>query len=120
MKLYLDEDSIAAVLVGMLRKAGHDVEVPSEAGMASAADAEQLTHSIRAGRVMLSGNDKDMRRLHLLVLEARGRHPGIVLVRYDNDARRDMTPRGIVTALAKLQAAQPDLSNTLIVLNQWR
>lgn len=120
MKLYLDEDSIASSLVGLLRKKRHDVQVPSEVGMAGSADAEQFIHAIRAGRVTLTGNDKDFRRLHLLILEASGHHPGIVIVRYDNDAHRDMTPRGIAAALAKLEAAQPDLSNALVVLNQWR
>ena len=36
MKLYLDDDSIALALVLALRRAGHDVRTPAEAGLSGA------------------------------------------------------------------------------------
>jgi len=37
MKLYLDDDSIAPALILALRRAGHDVRTPAEAGLSAAA-----------------------------------------------------------------------------------
>jgi hypothetical protein len=45
---------------------------------------------------------------------------GILIVRRDNDRRRDLTPRGIVTAISHLLAANSPIENQFIILNQWR
>ena len=39
MKLYIDDDSIADVLVRLLRDRGHDEQTTTAAGMAGEADA---------------------------------------------------------------------------------
>jgi hypothetical protein len=49
-----------------------------------------------------------------------GTHPGILSVRRDNDRRRDLTPRGIVQAIANLLAANVPVENEFIILNHWR
>jgi hypothetical protein len=46
MRIYLDDDSIAKALVGMLRKTGHDVRVPAEIGLTGADDVIHLTRAI--------------------------------------------------------------------------
>jgi predicted nuclease of predicted toxin-antitoxin system len=120
MRIYLDEDSLAPALIGMLQKAGHDVATPDELGLTGADDVTQLTRAVREDRVLLSGNHDDFQLLHLLVREVRGQHPGILTVRKDNDASRDMTPRGIFTALSKLIAAGIDIRNDFVILNHWR
>jgi hypothetical protein len=120
MRLYLDDDSVDAVLVRLLRQAGHDTQRPADAGLSGAHDAVQLRHAIHEGRTFFSHNSSDFEYLHQLVREAHGRHHGILIVRKDNDPRRDMTPRGIVNAIGRLLAANAPIDNELNVLNQWR
>lgn len=55
-----------------------------------------------------------------LIRAAGGQHPGILVVRQDNDLTRDMTARGIVRALANLLAAGVPLPDRYHILNQWR
>ncbi len=83
-------------------------------------DPVHLTHSIREDRVLLTGNHRHFKVLHDLVIQAGGHHPGIVAIRRDNNPRRDMTPRGIVVALHKLEDARVPLADRFHVLNQWR
>ena len=47
-------------------------------------------------------------------------HFGICVVRHDNDPARDLTPKGIVAAIRKLEAAGVPIANEYIVLNHWR
>ena len=120
MMLYLDDDSADPLLVRLLRSAGHEVRIPAEIGQTGSHDAVHLRHAIREGRVFLTGNHDDFAFLHDLILEAQGHHPGILVVRRDNNPRRDMTPRGVVRALANLLSASVPLADELIVLNHWR
>jgi predicted nuclease of predicted toxin-antitoxin system len=120
MRLYLDDDSAAPLLVQLLRNAGHDVEVPRDAGLSGAADPVHLTHAIGTTRVILTRNYKDFEYLHNLILAAQGHHPGILVVRQDNDPKRDLTPRGIIRALAKLEAAVTLIADSYHILNHWR
>jgi len=55
-----------------------------------------------------------------LIKQTQGQHPGIFVVRQDNDPRRDLTAKGIVSALRKLEAAGVPIRSEFIVLNQWR
>jgi hypothetical protein len=68
MKLYLDDDSAAAVLVVLLRRAGHDVQIPFDLGIAGADDPVHLTHAVLQDRVLLSHNYCDFEQLHDLVV----------------------------------------------------
>jgi hypothetical protein len=120
MKLYVDEDSVHGLLVRLLQRAGHDIEVPSDVGLVAHSDPVHLTHSIDSHRPLLSANHDDFEELHDLVLHAGGTHPGILIVRRDNDRRRDLTPRGIVTAIGNLLAANVAVENQFIILNHWR
>ena len=58
--------------------------------------------------------------LHEVVQVAQGTHPGILIIRLDNDPTRDMTPRQIVTAIARLEAVGVPLANQIYILNHWR
>ena len=120
MNLYVDDDSVDKVLVRLLRNAGHDVQIPSDAGLAGHSDAEHLTHTIREKRVLLSGNHDDFEDLHDLVLQSEGHHPGILIVRRDNDPTRDMSSRGIINAIAKLERSGIPIPDNFNVLNHWR
>jgi predicted nuclease of predicted toxin-antitoxin system len=120
MHIYLDEDSIDQRLVQLLRRAGHDVEIPADAGLSGKDDPTQLAYAITSGRTCLTSNHGDFMSLHQLIMAASGHHPGIVVVRKDNDRRRDLTPHGIVQAIANIEAASVQLEDSMHILNLWR
>ena len=120
MMLYLDDDIAWPLLAKLLRHAGHDVQLPGDIGMSGSEDPVHLTRAIHDGRVFLTKNHGDFLTLHRLLMEAQGSHPGIVVVRQENDPTRDLTPKGIVAALRKLEAAGVPIDNEYIVLNHWR
>lgn len=120
MRLYLDDDSASPLLARLLTQAGHEVQLPEAADLVGAEDPVHLTHAIRQSRALLTGNHSDFEDLHDLIMQAGGHHPGILVIRRDNNPRRDLTPRGIVQALDKLAAAELPLRDQFIVLNHWR
>jgi hypothetical protein len=58
--------------------------------------------------------------LHFLVQFTGGKHPGLLVVRSDNDPKRDMADRDIVRAIAKLEGAGVPVANEFHILNHWR
>jgi hypothetical protein len=120
MRIYIDEDLAAGLLVRLLQKAGHDVETPAKASLLGRTDPVQFTFAIHERRLCLTANYDDYEELHLLVRESHGDHPGICVVRQDNNPARDLTPKGIVAAIRKLEAAGVPVANEYIVLNHWR
>jgi hypothetical protein len=102
MNLYLDDDTASPLL---FKQEGHDVMLPTAVGMAGKADPVHLTHAIRHDRVCLTKNYDDFLILHNLIEAAGGHHPGIFVVRQNSDPTRDLTPRGIVRAIRKLEAS---------------
>jgi predicted nuclease of predicted toxin-antitoxin system len=120
MRIYLDDDSIETLLVQLLSRAGHDVVTSVAAGLGGRPDPVHLLYAIRDRRRLLTHNDRDFRLLHELVFGSGGHHPGILIVRSDNDRTRDLTPRGIALAIAKLEASGITLDDDVAVLNHWR
>jgi len=120
MNLYLDDDTVDKLLIRLLRRAGHDVLTPSEVGLSGKHDPVHLAHAIERDRVFMTMNYEDFEELHDLIMTAEGHHPGILIVRKDNDRRRDLTPSGIVQALANLKATGVELCDGVYVLNHWR
>lgn len=120
MILYLDDNSAKASLVAQLRRAGHQVNVPADLGLAGASDASHLAACAGHGRVLLTRDHDDFLDLHDLVQATHGRHAGILVVRADNDPSRDMKDRDVVRALAKLEAARVPVENEFYILNHWR
>jgi hypothetical protein len=55
-----------------------------------------------------------------LILEAKGHHSGVLIVRRDNDPTRDPKPAGIVRAIRNLEAAAVPIQDELQILNHWR
>ena len=117
MRIYLDEDLASGVLTSLLRRAGHDVATPNDASLLGRSDAVQLTCAITENRICLSRNYEDFEELHFLVDKAQGRHFGILVVRRENNPTRDLTPKGIVAAIRKLEAAGVPVANEYIILN---
>jgi predicted nuclease of predicted toxin-antitoxin system len=120
MNLYVDDDSIRVHLIRLLVGDGHDVVVPADLGLGGEDDSVHFRHAIRADRVLLTHNHKDFNNLHELVIEAGGHHPGILVVRRDNDPTRDLTPKGITRAIRNLSRAAAPIVDGIHVLNQWR
>jgi len=120
MMLYLDDDSIDPVLVLSLRRAGHDVRTPAEAGLSGAHDQVHFRRAIREGRLLLSRNYDDFEELHDLIHEAQGCHPGVLVIRQDDPKKRKMKSHDIVRALRKLEAAGVPIANEYIILNHWQ
>jgi predicted nuclease of predicted toxin-antitoxin system len=120
MKLYLDDDLASPLLARLLRSAGHDVQLPGDVGLAGKADAVHFAHAVRQGRACLTRNYGDFQNLHDLVGAVQGHHPGILVVRQDNDPKRDLKNRDIVRAIGKLQAAAVPIPDQYIILNVWR
>ena len=89
-------------------------------GLAGDSDPIHLSHAIREKRVLVTHNCDDFTELHLLITESGGSHPGIFLVRMDNDRRRDMAPHHIALAIQKVLHSGLAIANQLVTLNQWR
>jgi hypothetical protein len=120
MRLYLDDDTASPLLATLLRNAAHDVQIPGDVSLAGAPDPVHLTHAIADSRVCITKNHDDFWILRNLLKQAQGHHPGIFVVRQDNDPRRDLTPKGIVSANRKLESAGVPIQDEFIILNQWR
>ena len=120
MRLYLDEDTAAALLVQLLRNAGHDVEVPAGAGLLGEWDPVQLTYAVKEDRAVLTRNYEDFEDLHNLLQVGQGHHPGILVIRRDDNPRRNMSPRDIVRALRNLEVAGVPIADQYIELNGWQ
>src|SRR5438874_13392383 len=102
MQLYLDDDSVDSILIRMLIAAGHDLLTPAAAGSEGQEDSIHLMRSILMNRSLLTRNYEDFKLLHDLVLLSGGHHPGILIIRKDNDPSRDMSNRAIVGSIGNL------------------
>jgi len=120
MNLYLDDDTAERRLGTLLVQAGHGVVRPADVHRAGASDAQHLIQAMRHGLVLVTRNHDDFLDLHEVVQAAQGTHHGMLIIRFDNDPTRDMTPRHIVRALATLEAAGVPLVNQVYILNHWR
>ena len=120
MQLYLDDDSVDAALIRLLRSDGHDVLIPADAGTAGREDPVHLMCAIRTSRGLLTHNHDDFRLLHDLVLSSGGHHPGNFIVRRDNDPARDMSNRAIARSIRNLSSAGVPMTDSFHILNHWR
>jgi hypothetical protein len=104
----------------LLRRAGHLVTIPGDASLNGASDSRHFRHIVQSGLVLLTRNHDDFEDLHSLVHATGGRHPGLLVVRFDNDPSRDMRDRDVVRAIANLEGAGVHVANEFHVLNHWR
>jgi predicted nuclease of predicted toxin-antitoxin system len=120
MRLYLDDNILDKRLASLLQKAGHQVLLSNQMGMAGRSDPRHLELTIQQNLVLLTCDHDDFVDLHELIRASGGTHSGILTVRFDNDPKRDMKPRAIVAAIRKLETSGIPIANQLHVLNQWR
>lgn len=77
--IYLDE-CMGRRLAAYLRSTGVDVVTAAEAQTTSDDDEAQLIYASSQGRILISQNQIDFRRLHAIFRRARRPHAGIILV----------------------------------------
>jgi predicted nuclease of predicted toxin-antitoxin system len=115
LKLLLDEDSQAKYLVNLLRAAGHDVVTVKEANLEGHPDSAVLNYAKQELRVLLTRNCDDFQELHLIDSV----HSGILTIYQEPHPARNMSYQAIVKAISNLEAANYELNNQFVVLNQW-
>ena len=120
MMIYLDDNFTDRALTEMLRRAGHTVFRPADFNLRGASDARHLERAIREKLVLMTKDQEDFLDLHQLVLTCGGHHLGVIVVRYENDSKRDMKNQHIVSALGRLQNAGLPLVDQYVILNHWR
>jgi predicted nuclease of predicted toxin-antitoxin system len=120
MRLLLDENMSDRRLAARLRAQGHDPVLATDVGLLSATDARVFIWAIVQILPVLTRDSEDFTDLHDLVMAAAGHHAGIVIVRFDNDPRHNLTDRGMATALGKLESSGVPIRDRIHVLNQWR
>jgi hypothetical protein len=121
MTLYIDDDSVDPRLIRLLRRDGHDVQIPADVGRSGSSDPLHLAHAIRDGRPVLTRNYRDFEALHDPVVSAGcGHHCGILVVRYDNNPRNSMSSGDVARALRKLENAGVAIADSYHELNHWQ
>jgi predicted nuclease of predicted toxin-antitoxin system len=120
MRFLIDENMSSPVLASRLRAQGHDPVLAGYVGLLSVTDAQVMIYSITEGLPVLTQDSEDFEDLHDLVIAAAGHHSGILIVRFDNDPRHNLTDRGIATAIGKLESSSIPVRDRIHVLNQWR
>jgi predicted nuclease of predicted toxin-antitoxin system len=121
MRLYIDDDSVDPSLVRLLRRYGNDVQVPADFGLSGSSDQVHLAQAIRDRRAILTRNYGDFEDLHdLVVSAAKGHHEGILIVRFDNNPRNNMTPGDVARAVRNLENASVPLADAYHELNHWQ
>jgi len=104
----------------LLRRDGHDVQVPADVGLGGSSD-QVLAQAIRDLRAILTRNHRDFDGLHdLVVLAANGHHSGILVVRYDNNPRNNMSSGDIARAVRNLEASGAAGADSYHELNHWQ
>jgi predicted nuclease of predicted toxin-antitoxin system len=120
MRFLIDENLSSPRLGARLRAQGHDPVLAGDVGLLSVTDARVLAFAIDQALPVLIRDSEDFEDLHDLVMAAAGRHAGILIVRFDNDPRHNLTDRGMATAISKLESSGVPIRDRIHVLNQWR
>jgi predicted nuclease of predicted toxin-antitoxin system len=115
LRLLVDEDTQAHLLVEMLRADGHNVLTVSEASLTAKPDRTVLNFARSQQRVLLTRNCNDFFILH----EADPAHSGILAVYQDATPRKSMDYAAIIRAIANLESTGLPLLGQFIVLNQY-
>ncbi len=120
MRILIDENMSSRRLVTRLQSTGQDVVLATDVGLGSIADARVLAWAVAQDRAVLTRDHEDFAALHDLVVSVGGHHAGILVVRFDNDPRHNLTERDITTALGNLASSGVTVVDAIHVLNHWR
>jgi len=120
MRFLADENASIPRLASRLRAQGRDPVLTSDVGLLSVTDARMLIFAIAQALPVLTRDSEDFEDLHDLVMAAVGHHPGILIVRFDDDPQHNLTDRRIAAAISKLESSGVPIRDRIHVLNQWR
>jgi predicted nuclease of predicted toxin-antitoxin system len=120
VRILIDENMSSTRLAMRLQASGHDPVLATEIGLVSLNDARVLTWAVGQGRPVLTRDHGDFVDLHDLVMAVGGDHPGILVVRFDNDPRHNLTERAIATAIGNLESSNVAIPDGVHVLNHGR
>lgn len=115
LRLLVDEDTQAHLLVELLRTDGHDLLTVREASLIAKPDLTVLNFARFEQRVLLTRNCDDFLILH----KADPTHSGILTVYQDATPRKAMKYTNIVRAIANLESTGLLLQGQFIVLNHY-
>jgi predicted nuclease of predicted toxin-antitoxin system len=104
VRILIDENMSSRRLAGRLQSTGQDVVLATDVGLGSIADARVLAWAVAQDRAVLTRDHEDFAALHDLVMAVGGHHAGILVVRFDNDPRHNLTERDMSTALGNLES----------------
>lgn len=113
IKIYLDDNLDNDYLKNILRNFGFEVISPREIKMRHKKDEEHLKYAIINQALVLT-KDKGFKKLHNKI-----NHRGIIIIRQENNLKKDMKENKIVKALKNIEALKLKLENNLIYLNQF-
>ena len=119
MRLYLDDCANSDLLADLLRRAGHHVVRPADAGIAWQNDGVHFSYAATNGLTLITKNPADFLALH----QIDSNHAGIFAIYQDNDKTRDMRDPDIVAAIGRLEAAVAHgyvIASEFHRLNDWR
>jgi predicted nuclease of predicted toxin-antitoxin system len=102
LKLLLDEDIQALLLVTLLRKAGHDAVTINDVNLTGKPDPVVLDYARQTNRILLTQNCQDFDDLH----NFNPNHPGILAVYHEADRSKDMSLKAIVKAITLSGSSQ--------------
>ena len=120
MRFLIDENMSDRLLASRLKAQGHDPVLAIDVGLLSASDPRVLIWAIAQTLPVLTRDSEDFTDLHDLIMAAGGHHLGVLIVRFDNDPRHNLTDRGIAGAINKLESSGLPIPDRIHVLNQWR
>ena len=120
MRFFINENLSSPRLGSRLRAQGHDPVLASDVGLLSVTYAIVLIFAIAKDLPVWTRDSEDFEDLHDLVMAAVGHHPGILIVRFDNDPHHNLTDRRIATAISKLESCGVPIRDRIHVVNQWR
>jgi len=120
MRLYLDDDMDANVLIRFLQEEGHEVMSPRAVAMRGAEDEAHLQYAAVHQCAVVTANVRDFLTLHQTWQEDGRHHAGILALYRENNPQRDMTYAQIARAISRLARAGLPLQNTFHNLNMWR
>ena len=120
MRLYLDDDMDANMLMSFLQAEGHEVMSLRAVAMRGAEAVAHLRYATAHQCAVVTANVRDFLRLHQTWQEEGRHHAGILALYRENNPQRDMTYAQIAQAISRLERAGLPLQTMFHNLNMWR
>jgi Domain of unknown function (DUF5615) len=116
IKLYMDEDAMAAKVVAGMRSRGVDVLTAKLAGMLTRDDEDHLAFGAAGNRTLYSFNQGHFLRLHTEWISSGRDHAGVILAKQKRYSPREQIRR--LSRLVETLSAE-DMQNRVEFLSGW-